>query len=133
MTEKELQLQKKREVQQSGEPTKPQKQFIPAVDIFETDDLVNIVAEMPGVDKKDVSIGLEEGILTISGSMHGEIVENENPLLKEYETGNYLRRFSMSEDIDQEKIEASMSSGILTVRLPKATRAKPRKIEVKGE
>lgn len=131
MTQKELQMQQKKEVRRDAEPTKPQKQFIPAVDIFETDSGVTVRAEMPGADKNDLEIGLEDNVLTIKGIVNEAGNEKETILLKEFEAGQYLRRFTVAETIDQEKIEASMANGILTVHLPKIEPAKPRKIEIK--
>ena len=131
MGEKELRVQRQQEVQTDGEPTKPQKQFLPAVDIYETEQAVTVVAEMPGVAKDGVEINLEEGVLTMVGQRHNA-EEKGNVLLREYETGQYLRRFTVSEAIDQEKIEAVMANGILTLVLPKVAPAKPRRIEVKG-
>jgi HSP20 family protein len=132
MTEKEMQVQRKQEVQQSGEPTKNERQFVPAVDIFETDQAVTVVAEKPGVDKGGVDIHLENDTLTIRGDRTREAKENEMLLLQEYEPGCFMRRFTVSETIDQGKIAATMTDGILTVVLPKVEPAKPRKILVKG-
>ena len=132
MTEKEMQVSKKKEVQQAGEPTKAGRQFLPAVDIFETDEAVTVLAEMPGVEKTGVDIKLEDDVLTIQGNRKEEVGANEVVLLKEYESGNYLRKFTVSEMIDQNKIEATMQDGILTLKLPKVEPAKPRKIEVKA-
>lgn len=131
MSEQELRVQQKQEVQHSGETTKPEKYFVPAVDIFETDKQVTVTAEMPGVSGEGVDISLEDDVLTIRGSKQPEEQTDARILLQEYETGHYLRRFTVSEAIDQEKIEASMNDGLLTVVLPKTTPAQPRKIEVK--
>ncbi len=132
MTDKEMQVQRKREVQQAGEPTKPMRQYVPAVDIFETDRAVTVRAEMPGVSKNGVEINLEDGTLTIEGTRLDEVGDNEKMLLTEYETGRYIRKFTVSETIDQEKIEASITDGILTVILPKIEPVKPRRVEVKA-
>ncbi|NOX80245.1 MAG: Hsp20/alpha crystallin family protein [Deltaproteobacteria bacterium] len=131
MSEQELRVQQKQEVQHSGETTKPEKYFVPAVDIFETEKQVTVTAEMPGVAGEGVDISLEDDVLTIRGSKQPEEQTDARILLQEYETGHYLRRFTVSEAIDQEKIEASMNDGLLTVVLPKTTPAQPRKIEVK--
>lgn len=130
MAEKEMQVHKKKEVQQAGEPTKTERQFVPAVDIFETKEAVTVRAEMPGVDKSGVDINLEEDVLTIKGTKEAAAGNNETFLLKEYESGSYLRRFTVAEIIDQSKIEAVMQDGILTLVLPKVAKAQPRKIEV---
>ncbi len=132
MTDKELKVQEKKETQTQGEPTKPGRQFIPSVDIYETEGAVMLRADMPGVDKSGVSIDLEKGVLTINGTMDGDEDPSERVLLKEYETGHYMRRFTISEAIDQEKIEAKIVDGVLTLVLPKIEPAKPRKIEVHG-
>jgi len=130
MSQQELQVQEKQVVQQKGEATKPEQYFVPAVDIYETDQNVTVVAEMPGVNSENVDISLEDDILTIRGSKLPEQPAGTRVLLKEYESGSYLRRFTLAETIDQDKIKASMSDGMLTVVLPKAEPAKPKKIEI---
>ena len=130
MSEQELQVQEKKEVQHSGETTKPEKYFVPAVDIYESDEDVTVIAEMPGVTGEGVELSLEDDVLTIQGHRVPEDVGDRRVLLQEYESGSYLRRFTVAETIDQDKIQASMADGLLTVVLPKATPPKPRKIEV---
>jgi len=129
MNEQELKVHGKQLAQQDSEMTKPINFFTPAVDIFETDSEVTVIAEMPGVDNSGVEVSLEENTLTIRGHR-----DQENPggkvLLEEYENGSYLRKFTVAETIDRENIRASMAEGLLRVELPKAEPAKPRKIEV---
>ena len=132
MTEKEMQIQQKQEVRQAGEPIKPEKQYVPAVDIFETAEAVNVLAEMPGVAKEGVEIELENETLTIRGVMASCACAGETVLLREFEPGGYLRKFTVAETIDQEKIQAAMADGVLTLVLPKVAPAKPRRIEVRG-
>ena len=131
MGEQELQVQEKQVVQQDSESTKPEKLFIPAVDIFENDAQVTVVAEMPGVTNSGVDVSLEDDVLTISGRREEEN-QDGRLLLQEYESGSYLRKFTVAETIDQEKITATMNSGLLKVILPKAAPAQPRKIEVQA-
>ena len=131
MSEHELTVQEKQEVQHSSETTKPEKYFVPAVDIFESDEDVTVVAEMPGVSGNGVDVTLEDDVLTIRGSKETDDINEAKVLLQEYESGSYLRRFTVAESIDQEKIEATMNDGLLTVVLPKQAPAKPKKIEVK--
>jgi len=135
MAEKELQVKEKQEVQQVGESTRPMRSFVPAVDIYETDEMVRLIAEMPGVCKECVDIGLDDGVLTIKGWTKAEEQQaaQETVLLREFEAGNYMRRFTVAESIDQEKIQAMMADGILTLTLPKTEYAKPRKIEIKAQ
>jgi len=132
MDKQEMQVQQKQEVQQAGEPTKPEKQYVPAVDIFETAEAVNVLAEMPGVSREGVEIELENETLVIRGVVVSEEPRGETVLLREFEPGHYLRKFTVSEAIDQEKIQARMADGVLTVILPKVAPAKPRRIEVRG-
>ena len=132
MSDKELQTQQKREIQQDGEPTKPMKQFIPAVDIYEDDNSVTLLAEMPGISKSGVEVKLDDGSLSIMGSIPDDTeMAGKTVLLQEFETGNYIRKFTVSETIDQDKIEAVMADGILKLVLPKIQPAKPKKIEIK--
>lgn len=129
MAEQELEVQEKQVVQQKSESTKPEKLFIPAVDIFETEESVMVLAEIPGVNNTGVEVSLEDDVLTISG--HRQVEEFEGRLLlQEYENGSYLRKFTVAEAIDQEKITATMTNGLLKVTLPKAAPARPRKVVV---
>ncbi|HHD64714.1 MAG TPA: Hsp20/alpha crystallin family protein [Desulfobulbaceae bacterium] len=131
MREKELQVQEKQMVQQDSETTKPEKYFIPAVDIFEDEEKVTVMAEMPGVKNTGVDVSLEDDVLTIRGNRE-EVTLEGRPLLQEYESGSYLRRFTVAETIDQDNIRAAMTNGLLKVELPKAAPAQPRKIEVQA-
>lgn len=132
MTEKEMQVREKQAVRQAGEPTTAERYFVPAVDIYETEEAVTVLADMPGVAKDGVEIRLEDDTLTIKGTKGGNGGKDERMLLKEFESGHYLRRFTMAEVIDQAKIEATMADGVLTLKLPKVEPAKPRKIVVQG-
>ncbi|NOQ47097.1 MAG: Hsp20 family protein [Desulfobulbaceae bacterium] len=132
MSEQELQVQEKKMAPHSGETTKPEKYFVPTVDIYETEEEVMVVAEMPGVDENGADVSLEDNVLTIQGNnAPKEEGSDVRMLLQEYETGHYLRRFTVAETIDQENIAATMSDGVLTVTLPKTKPVKPRKIDVK--
>lgn len=131
MSEQELQVQKKQMVQQDSEATKPEKYFVPAVDIFEDEKKVTVIAEMPGVKNTGVDVSLEDDVLTIRGNREEENFEGR-PLLQEYESGSYLRRFTVAETIDQDNIRAAMTDGLLKVELPKAAPAQPRKIVVQA-
>jgi HSP20 family protein len=131
MSEQELQVQEKQMVTQDSETTKPDRYFVPAVDIFEDDEKVTVVAEMPGVKNTGVDVALEDDVLTIRGERMPEKIEGR-VLLQEYESGSYLRRFTVAETIDQDKIHATMRDGLLRVELPKSAPAKPRKIKVEA-
>jgi HSP20 family protein len=130
MTEKELQLRGKQELT-GKEQTRPGPVFVPSVDIFETEQEITLLADMPGVASDRVSIDLNDDQLTITGEVETQAAEKERVLLREYETGRFQRSFTVSDRIDQGKITASLSDGVLRLVLPKAEKAKPRKIEVK--
>ncbi len=126
----ELQVQEKRELQRKEEGTTPARVFLPTTDIYETDQALTVVMEMPGVDKANVDIGLENGVLTVEGRIDFSKYQALQPVYTEYNIGNYRRSFSLPETVDQEKISAEMSDGVLTLTLPKAEKAKPRKIAI---
>lgn len=128
---REMQVKEKQEVEQP-EQTRPAPVFTPAVDIFETDNEITLLADLPGVKSDNLNIDLNEGVLTLSGDIEPFENPDEEDLMIEYEVGKYYRQFTLSEIIDQDKIEANLGDGVLRLRLPKAEKAKPRKIEVKS-
>lgn len=104
--------------------------FSPAVDVFEDETALVIVADMPGVSSETVNIDLRDDVLTITGVPVVSERPEEEFLLKEYETGKYIRQFSLSELIDQGRISATLHQGVLRLTLPKVGSAQPRKIPV---
>jgi HSP20 family molecular chaperone IbpA len=126
----EIPVQEKREVQQRQEGTVPARSFMPATDIFETEDALKVVLEMPGVDKSHVEITVEEDVLDVRGTIEFTRYQGLRPIYTEYPVGHYRRSFSLSNRIDQHNISAEMSDGVLTVTLPKAAQAKPRQIAI---
>ena len=131
MSDQELKVQQKQEVQRDSEATKPEKYFVPAVDIYETPKEVVVVAEMAGVATDGVEVILDDDVLTLRGSVADEVPADSRLLARVFETGHYLRRFTVAETIDQAGISATMNNGLLTVTLPKAEPAKPKKIEIR--
>ena len=129
MTEQELSVRNKQEVT-AQEGTRPGRSYVPDVDIYETPELLQLWADMPGVDEKSVSIHLADGVLTIEGQVGVKDYERLAPVYTEYNVGNYLRRFTVSSDIDAGHITARMANGVLEVELPKVESAKPRRIPV---
>lgn len=126
----ELQVQKKREVEKKEETTIPARVFLSNADIYETEDALNVVLEMPGVEKDNVEIRVEDGILHVQGRLDLSKYKGLQPLYTEYNVGHYTRSFQLSSKVDQSKISAEMKDGVLTLKLPKAEEAKPRTIQV---
>lgn len=129
-TEHELQVQQKREVDKKPESTTPARRYLPVTDIFETPDALKVVLEMPGVDKDGVEVRVENDVLTIDGQVDFSKYQGLQPLYTEYNVGNYARNFQLSSKIDQDRITADLRDGVITLVLPKAEKAKPRKIAV---
>lgn len=131
MTDQELAVKNKQEVTRE-EPTRPGRTYQPDVDIFENSEGLWLWFDMPGVENEDVSVRLEDGMLTIEGGVSIDEYKELQPLYTEYNVGDYQRRFSISNDVDTERIDARITNGVLELRLPKAERAKPRKIAVRA-
>jgi HSP20 family protein len=130
MTPQELQVQQKRELEQKQEATVPARYFIPDADIYESDQALTVVLEMPGVDKSHIDIRVVDDVLQIEGSIDFSKYQGLTPIYAEYPVGHYRRGFSLSNQIDQHKISADMSDGVLTITLPKVEEVKPRRISI---
>jgi HSP20 family protein len=132
MDTKQTQMQKKETSDvQSAERTRWGKIFSPAIDIIETDNELKIYADMPGVDQKTIDITIDQGVLTIQGNVDGAALDEYELVYQEYDIGDFQRSFRLADSVDQEKISANYKEGVLELILPKAEKAKPRKIEVK--
>ena len=126
----ELKAREKVAVSGEGELTQAGPVFVPAVDIFEAEDGMTLLADMPGVKKEGLTIDLKDNVLTIRGSVASSEEGELKAIYTEYEEGDYYRQFTLSELIDQEKITAALKDGVLTLYLPKVTPAAPRRIEI---
>jgi len=102
----------------------------PLVDIFESENDYTLIANMPGVPKENVKIKLEDGNLVILGKINFDETSNRKFVLNETEIGNYYRKFRISENIDDSKIEAKLENGQLVLNLPKHERLKPKNIQI---
>lgn len=127
---KELQVKDKQEVAAPAEHTKPGLVFTPNVDIFESDNDIVLLADMPGVATDTINIDLKDGVLTLSGDVKPWEQKEESNVLVEFRIGKYYRQFTVSESIDQDRIEAKLENGVLRLTLPKSEKAMPRKITV---
>ena len=126
----ELQVQHKRELDKKEETTIPARVFLPTADIYESTDALNVVLEMPGVEKNSVEVRVEDGVLKIDGRLDFSKYQDLQPLYTEYNVGHYSRSFRLSSKIDQNKIGAELKDGVLSLVLPKVEEAKLHTIQV---
>ena len=126
----ELAVRDKKELVTKEEKTAPGRYYIPYADIYETDDALTVVMEMPGVEKNAVNVALENDVLRVDGQIDFSKYEGMEPVYTEYNVGHYTRSFNLSNKIDQEHIGAQLDDGVLTLTLPKAKEAQPRRISI---
>ena len=107
--------------------------FRPDIDIYETTDELVVLADIPGATGDNVDIRFENGLLTVNAHIDQRQPEEHRYLIREYAIGDYSRTFQVSEDVDASRITAELAEGVLTVHLPKAEAAKPRKIQVQSK
>ena len=127
----ELTVKDKTALSQSAEQTRAGAVFTPDVDIFETDREITLLADIPGVKPENLSIDLRDDVLTIAGETDRSQKEGQVDIIAEWESGKYYRQFTLSEMIDQAKIDAKLNDGVLRLTLPKVAKAAPRRITVK--
>jgi len=117
----------------SRSPSAPRPTFVPPADIYETADNLVVLCEMPGVGPDAVDITLERRVLTIRGRGGTHEPAGYQRVYNEYTQGDYERVFTLSEDIDRDRIEAAHKDGVLNLVLPKAAPAKARRIQLKSD
>ena len=125
-----VQVNQHHEVQNGVEQTRGGRFYRPNVEIQEREAEIVLVADMPGVAGDGVDVRYDSGELTLHGHVRSRQSDDQQYLLQEYATGDYFRTFRVSEKIDPTRIHAECSAGVLTVYLPKAEAAKPRRIPV---
>lgn len=113
------------------ERSRSRRVYVPKADIYETKDAIVLIADMPGVDEKSVDITLEKNVLTITGIVEPETYKDHSIAYYEYDSGDYQRAFTISDEVDRDKIKASVKQGVLRVTLPKAEPVKAKKIAIK--
>ena len=126
----ELSVRDKKELATKEEKTVPGRYYIPYGDIYETDEALAVVLEMPGVDRKDINVALENGVLRVDGQIDFTKYDGMEPIYTEYNVGHYTRSFALSNKIDQEHISAQLDDGVLTLTLPKVKEAQSRRISI---
>mgnify|MGYP000968219479 CR=1 FL=1 len=131
MADQEKGAMERREETRPAERTRIEREYSPDVDIYETEKELVLVADMPGVERQSVDVDLSGGVLTVTGRVKARRLDDGFGCIDcEFRPGDFSRSFALSEEIDSSKIEASMSRGVLRVRLPKAT-PESRKIAIK--
>jgi HSP20 family protein len=125
-----LEPREKKELVSKEEKTVPARYYVPNTDIHETEDALTVVMELPGVDKKDLSIDLENDTLRVDARIDFSKYEGLDPLYTEYNVGHFTRAFTLSSKIDQQQISAQLEDGVLTLTLKKSQEAMPRKIAI---
>lgn len=130
MAEKTIATSPQQRTTPSREETRSQERYVtPPVDIYETAEGLIVKADLPGVGKENLDVRVENNLLTIRGKSAN--VTPGEPIYREYELVNFFRQFELNEKVDQARISADLKHGVLTLQLPKAEEAKPRKIDVK--
>jgi len=118
--QQEVQVQEKRELEKKQEGTIPGRVFVAVADIFETDQALTVVLEMPGVNKESVDVRVENDMLSVEGSVDFSNYAGLQPVYTEYNVGNYARTFQLSSKIEQGSIRAELKDGVMTLILPKS-------------
>jgi HSP20 family protein len=126
----ELAVREKKELAAKEEKTVPGRYYVPYADIYETDEALAVVMEMPGVEKKDLDVSLENDVLRVDGRIDFAKYDGMEPVYTEYNVGHYTRSFTLSNRIDRDGISAQLEDGVLTLTLPKAKAAQARRINI---
>ena len=115
------------------ERTRSRRSFVPRADIYETENEIIVLTDIPGANEETVDITLEKNVLSITAYVDAAIPSGFDIAYAEYEEGDYQRSFRLSDEIDRDKIEAVVNEGVLRLRLPKTQGAKTKKIAVKSK
>jgi HSP20 family protein len=126
----EMAIREKQELANKEEKIIPGRYFVPPADIFETEEALTVIMEMPGVEKKNVSIALENDTVRVEAQIDFAQYQGMEPVYTEYNVGHYARGFTLSSKIDRDNISAQLDDGVLTLTLPKVKEAMPRRIAV---
>jgi HSP20 family molecular chaperone IbpA len=114
----------------SEPPPPPQVVFTPPIDIFETDDGLVLLADLPGVTAETLELQVQDNKLTLFGRVAPQSPDSARLMHREYQVGHFLRSFILSDEVDHERISAKLNHGVLEVMLPRIKRGEPRRIQV---
>ena len=128
--QQELAVREKKELATKEERTVPGRFFVPHTDVYETEDALTVVMEMPGVAREAVEIELKDDVLRVQARIDPSKYEGMEPVYTEYNVGHWMRSFALSDRVDREQIGAQLEDGVLTLTLPKAAEARPRRIVI---
>ena len=125
-----LEVQEKKELVSKEEKTVPARYYVPTTDIFETEDALTVVMEIPGVEKQAINVNIENDVLRVEARIDYSNYDDMEPLYAEYNVGHFTRSFTLSNKIDQQQISAQLDDGVLTLTLKKAKETLPRRIAI---
>jgi HSP20 family protein len=126
----ELEVRPKKELTTKEEKTVPARYYVPQTDIYENDEALTLVMEVPGVARNDMVVNLENDTLSVEARIDFGKYEGLEPLYTEYNVGHFARAFTLSSKIDQQAISAELNDGVLTLTLKKVKEAQPRRIQI---
>ena len=118
--------------QQGGEPTRSRRTFRPPVDIYETENGLMLVADVPGTTAEGVTVTLERRVLSVHARVEEDSPDGYSLVYREYEAGDFECQFTLAGDFDADRIEANLTNGVLRLLVPKAPEAQARTIQIKG-
>ena len=130
--QQELAVREKRELATKEEKTVPGRFYVPNTDVYETEEALTVVMEMPGVGREEVGIELKDDVLRVEGKIDFTKYGGVEPVYTEYNVGHWARSFALSDRVDRERIEARLEDGVLRLSLGRPEEDKPRRIEIKG-
>jgi HSP20 family molecular chaperone IbpA len=125
-----LEVQEKKELVSKDEKTAPARYYVPNTDIYETEEALTVVMELPGVERQAVDVNVENDVLRVEARIDSSKYEGLEPLYTEYNVGHFARTFTLSNNIDQQQISAQLDDGVLTLTLRKVKEAIPRRIAI---
>ena len=126
----EVAVREKQEVTKKEESTVPGRYYTPPTDIYETEDALTVVMEVPGADREHVSVSLDNNTLRVEARIDAANYQDMEPVYTEYGVGNYVRTFELSNRVDRDHINAEVADGVLTLTLPKVKEAQARRIPI---
>ena len=128
--QQELAVREKRELTAKEERTVPGRFYVPYTDVYETEDALTVVMEVPGVAREAVEVAVKDDVLRVEARIDPAKYGGLEPVYTEYNVGHWARSFALSDRVDRERIEARLEDGVLTLTLPKTAEARPRRIAV---